>query len=92
MKMISGEYINPLPTCFETHIKIIRIYGFCGNEEELNAIKNLLQIAQVLLDKLYIYFNVFDFDSPERTKKIERLYGQIVGFPRASVDCVIHLE
>jgi len=86
-----GHYINPLPTCFKTHIKIIRIYGFCGNEEELNAVKNLLQILQVL-DKLYIYFNVFDFDSPGRTKKIERLYGKIMGFPRASVNCVIHLE
>ncbi|KAK7308169.1 hypothetical protein VNO77_41766 [Canavalia gladiata] len=83
--------IGLLPTCFITHLKTIKIYGFSGNEGELDAIQYLLQAAPVL-DAFYIYSNAYDFDSFAGVNRLSMLYEQIVQFPRASVDCDIDLE
>ncbi|CAK8539131.1 unnamed protein product [Lathyrus sativus] len=83
--------INLLPTCFLTHLKIIKIYNFCGNEEEINAIKYLLNTTLVL-DLLYIQYNESHFDSPEGSEKLQRFFDQIDEFPKLSRDCVIEIE
>lgn len=79
-----------MPACFGTHLKIIKIYGFCGFEGELNAIRFLLQTAQVL-DALYLYIDEYGFDYLWE-ERLERLYKQILGFPKASLDCDIILD
>ncbi|XP_027362530.1 F-box/LRR-repeat protein At3g26922-like [Abrus precatorius] len=75
--------IDPLPACFGTHLKTIKIYGFAGSEVELNAIKFLLQAASAL-DAFYIYSNGYDFDSPAGIERLNVLHQRIMQFPRAS--------
>ncbi|XP_015941621.1 F-box/LRR-repeat protein At3g26922 [Arachis duranensis] len=45
---IDRANMDPLPMCFKTHLKTIRIYNCGGLEKELHGIKILLQSATVL--------------------------------------------
>ncbi|XP_061354565.1 F-box/LRR-repeat protein At3g26922-like [Gastrolobium bilobum] len=83
--------ISPLPACFGTHLKTIKIHGFSGNVEELNAIRFLLRAASVL-DTLYIYHNEYEFDCPEGPERLNHLYDLIERFPRTSVDCEVDFD
>ncbi|CAL0332096.1 unnamed protein product [Lupinus luteus] len=86
------NYIFPLPCCFGTYLKTIKIYYFYGNEAELNAIKFLLQEASVL-ETLYVYIDEeHDYDSPTGEDTLEEIYEQIMQYPRASKDCELELE
>ncbi|XP_027366393.1 F-box/LRR-repeat protein At3g26922-like isoform X2 [Abrus precatorius] len=87
----NNHIMDPLPVCFKTNLKTIKIYCFSGSDDELNAIKFLLQEASVL-DKIYIYCSSFEFDSPAESKRLKKLYKQIVRFPRESMDCKIILK
>ncbi|MED6151970.1 hypothetical protein PIB30_087407 [Stylosanthes scabra] len=85
-----------IPACFSTGLKTIEIYGFSGKEEELFAIKILLQVASAL-DKLliqcYSYFSssvLNDVDSHRETT--EKLHKQILTYPKRSMDCKIDFE
>ena len=86
-----GNIINPLPGCFCTKLKVVKIYDFCGSDGELNAIKFLLQ-KTLVLDTLYIQYNESHFDSPEGTEMLDMLLQQIYEFPKASMDCDIEVE
>ncbi|OMP10756.1 hypothetical protein COLO4_04293 [Corchorus olitorius] len=46
----------PSPACFLTHLKTVKLSKFNGTEEELRAVKGLLQIARVL-EKLWLNSN-----------------------------------
>ncbi|CAJ2673400.1 unnamed protein product [Trifolium pratense] len=83
--------IKPLPECFKKHLKIIKIHGFCGAANQLNAIKFLLKTTRVL-DRLYIHGSEYYFDSHEGRQKLERFYVQILRFRKASLGCIINLE
>ncbi|RDX60578.1 F-box protein, partial [Mucuna pruriens] len=83
--------IGPLPTCFETHLTTIRIYGFTGTEEEMLAIKFLLQ-STPHLDALFVHINPRNFDSTAGSKMLNRLFKQIIQFPSASEDRGIYFE
>ncbi|KAE9606441.1 putative F-box domain, FBD domain, leucine-rich repeat domain, L domain-containing protein [Lupinus albus] len=86
------NYIFPLPCCFGTYLKTIKIYYFYGTEAELNAIKFLLQEASVL-ETLYVYIDEeHDYDSPTGEDMLEEIYDQIMQYPRASKDCELELE
>lgn len=85
------NYMFPLPNCFGTYLKTIKMCGFTGNDSELNAIKFLLKEAPVL-ETLYIYSNDYVFDSPSAAETLDNLYVQIMDFPRTSKDCEIDLE
>ena len=41
--------LDPMPTCFVTHLKIIEIYEFHEDEEEMHAAKIFLESASVLV-------------------------------------------
>ncbi|KAK2400481.1 FBD, F-box and Leucine Rich Repeat domains containing protein [Trifolium repens] len=83
--------IYPIPACFETHLKIIKIHGFIGAEDQLNAIKFLLKTTQVL-ETLYIHTSDYYFESHEGKRELEKMYLKILRFPKASMDCIINLE
>ncbi|XP_019420893.1 PREDICTED: F-box/LRR-repeat protein At3g59250-like [Lupinus angustifolius] len=86
------NYMFPIPCCFGTSLKTIKIYYFYGNEAELNAIKFLLQEASVL-ETLYVYIDdEHDYDSPTGEDTLEEIYEQIMQYPRASKDCELELE
>jgi len=83
--------INPVPTCLETSIKTIRIYGFTGSKDELFAIKLLLKSTRVL-DAIWIFTNPYGFDGEEGSDRLHKLYMKIVRFARASAECELYFE
>ncbi|MED6168719.1 hypothetical protein PIB30_014184 [Stylosanthes scabra] len=88
---IDHANMDPLPMCFKTHQKTIRIRDCRGLEEELYGIKILLQSAAVL-KTLHIRCRLYNFDSYSGTKvevNTKEVYEKIAKFPRASVDCEI---
>ncbi|OMO63924.1 hypothetical protein CCACVL1_22173 [Corchorus capsularis] len=50
------KVFNPVPACFLTHLKTVKLYKFNGTEEELRVVKSLLQRARVL-EKLWLNSN-----------------------------------
>ncbi|XP_057429637.1 F-box/LRR-repeat protein At3g26922-like [Lotus japonicus] len=88
---LNGENnIGPLPVCFRTHLKTIKINNFSGKEEELNAIQFLFQKALVL-EEIHIYRNENEFDIDGGPERLDMLMEQIVEFPRVA-DCDIIFE
>ncbi|KAL1342712.1 hypothetical protein HN51_029230 [Arachis hypogaea] len=85
--------LDCIPMCFSTDLKLIEISGFDGEEEELFAIKVLLQSASVL-SKLIIrsYFFRYNGDDIDRGERLDKLHQQILRYPRRSMDCEIDVE
>ncbi|OMP10758.1 hypothetical protein COLO4_04295 [Corchorus olitorius] len=50
------KIFNPVPACFLTHLKTVKLSNFSGTEEELRVVKSLLQRARVL-EKLWLNSN-----------------------------------
>lgn len=89
------DYIlDTLPVCFKKHLKIITICGCSGSKGELNAIRVLLQAASVLETLSISCFSPEfpDFDTPEGSKSLSKMFGKILCFPRGSVDCDIKFD
>ncbi|KAK7308820.1 hypothetical protein RJT34_05079 [Clitoria ternatea] len=82
----NGAPINPLPACFETHLKVILICGFSGSDEEMLAIRFLL-LSAPLLETFYIYCNDYEFDSPDASERLDMLFEKIISFPKVSEAC-----
>ncbi|MED6197916.1 hypothetical protein PIB30_061298 [Stylosanthes scabra] len=82
-----------IPLCF-SNLKTIEINGFNGEEEELFAIKILLQVASAL-DKLliqcYSSLSVSD-DVDNHRERSEKFHKQILTYPKRSMDCKIEFE
>ena len=91
VKYSANYRLHPLPACFRTHLKMIKIDGFTWDDEELNAIKFLLQAASVL-ETLYICCYSFNFDTSTRSEGLKKLHKQISRFPRGSMNCKIVCE
>ena len=51
-----------MPTCFVTHLKIIEIYEFHEDEEEMHSAKILLESASVLV-RIVIVCDEYRFKS-----------------------------
>ncbi|MED6168715.1 hypothetical protein PIB30_014180 [Stylosanthes scabra] len=88
---IDRANMDPIPMCFKTHLKTIKIRDCRGLEEELHGIKILLQSAAVL-KKLHVRCRLYTLDRYSGTKEevnTTEVYEKIAKFPRASVDCEI---
>ncbi|MED6201752.1 hypothetical protein PIB30_098208 [Stylosanthes scabra] len=86
---IDRANMDPLPLCFKTHLKTIKIRDCRGLQKELHGIKILLQSAAVL-KKLHVRCRLYTFDSYSRTKvevNTKEVFEKIAKFPQASVDC-----
>ena len=90
-RYFANHILDPLPMCFRTHLKRIKIDDFCGSERQLHAIKILLQAASVL-STLRIRFHPCHFYIPTKLEKSKKFCKQITSFPRGSTDCVIEFE
>ncbi|XP_020216060.1 putative F-box/FBD/LRR-repeat protein At1g78760 [Cajanus cajan] len=89
LRMSDAIKVDPLPTCFSTHLKTIRISGFTGNEKEMVAIRFLLQSPA--LKSLCVYSSQYDFNTYAGLWRLDMLYKRILWYPKASEDCDIEL-
>ncbi|KAK9267356.1 hypothetical protein L1049_009781 [Liquidambar formosana] len=78
--------LDPVPSCFLSHLKRIEVYNFDGNEEQLYVIKILLKNATVL-EKMVITSWVHRSGSGMR-KKVRK---QLLSLPRGSASCSVVL-
>ncbi|XP_016174026.2 uncharacterized protein LOC107616587 [Arachis ipaensis] len=85
--------LDCIPMCFSTDLKLIEICDFDGEEEELFAIKVLLQAASAL-SKLIIRSYSFQYKGEhiDRGERLDKLHQQILRYPRRSMDCEIDVE
>ncbi|KAK7850877.1 putative f-box protein [Quercus suber] len=82
--------MNPVPSCFVTNLKTIEIFGFCGDEKEMHAVKILLGNASVL-ERIVIICDEFYFEfHGDLKKKPKEIFEQILLFPRGSRSCTVH--
>lgn len=82
--------MNPVPSCFVTNLETIEIFGFCGDEKEMHAVKILLGSASVL-ERIVIICDEFYFESHGDLKKKQmEIFEQILLFPRGSRSCTVH--
>ena len=68
------------PDCLLQSLKMIGIKHFEGNEDELQAVKHLLNNAKVL-DLMIIGFHPYPMD--------EEIVEKLLAFPRASKTCFV---
>ena len=86
-----GDYdwvLDPVPSCFVTHLKTIQIHPFSGGEYEMHAVKILLECALVL-ERIVIVCDESCFESHGGLKKHKEIYEQILLFPRGSMSCEV---
>ncbi|GMY36938.1 F-box/LRR-repeat protein At3g58900-like [Fagus crenata] len=86
-----GDYdwvLDPVPSCFVTHLKTIQIHPFSGGEYEMHAVKILLECALVL-ERIVIVCDESYFESHGGLKKHKEIYEQILLFPRGSMSCEV---
>ncbi|XP_027367353.1 F-box/LRR-repeat protein At3g26922-like [Abrus precatorius] len=85
-----GSWIlDPVPSCFSTHLKFIKVCQFCGTDGELQVMKSLLKNAEVLL-RMDIICNHEKFSGGLGREK--NVLKQIQMFPRTSVYCTINFS
>ncbi|XP_059433044.1 F-box/LRR-repeat protein At3g59190-like [Corylus avellana] len=75
--------LDPVPSCFLSHLKRIKVDRYDGDENRLSAIKILLKKA-VVLEKIVIFFSVF-LSLENRVKFCK----QLIELPRGSHNCKI---
>jgi hypothetical protein len=80
--------LDPLPPCFLSHLKWIKVYDYGGHREELSAMKILLKNAFVL-DEIVIFCSQ---PLSGNLEKQENLYKQLIEIPKGSQNCKIILK
>ncbi|KAL2324363.1 hypothetical protein Fmac_023421 [Flemingia macrophylla] len=82
-----GSWIlDPIPSCFSSHLKLIRISQFCGTGGELQVVKSLLKHAEILLQMDIICHHEKFWGGLERERDVLK---QLRMLPRASTYCTI---
>ncbi|XP_020210138.1 F-box/LRR-repeat protein At3g59190 isoform X2 [Cajanus cajan] len=82
-----GSWIlDPIPSCFSSHLKLIRISQFCGTDGELQVVKSLLKHAEILLQMDIICHHDKFCGGLERERDVLK---QLQMLPRASTYCTI---
>ncbi|GMY36933.1 F-box/FBD/LRR-repeat protein At5g56420-like isoform X1 [Fagus crenata] len=80
--------LDPVPPCFLSHLKCIKVCNYIGSGKQPSAMKILLKNA-VVLDKMVLsYSNRFAQDFLKRRKATE----QLLEFPRGSKNCEFVFE
>uniref|UniRef100_A0A5B6Z4A4 F-box domain-containing protein n=1 Tax=Davidia involucrata TaxID=16924 RepID=A0A5B6Z4A4_DAVIN len=79
-----SQILDPVPSCFLSHLKSIEVWEFCGTEEELNLVKILLKNATVL-DRMVISCGTYFQGALEKKKAHE----QLLMLPRGSTSSII---
>ncbi|PRQ34519.1 putative F-box domain, FBD domain, leucine-rich repeat domain, L domain-containing protein [Rosa chinensis] len=80
--------LDPLPPCFLTSLKEIKVYAFYGDEDEIYAVESLLKTAMVL-EKVIVTFAKSLEGGPEEINDVGR---QLSDFPKGSEICEIVLQ
>ncbi|PRQ34516.1 putative F-box domain, FBD domain, leucine-rich repeat domain, L domain-containing protein [Rosa chinensis] len=78
----------PLPPCFSTSLKEIAVTEFCGNQNELRALRILLKNAIVLENMFVSYRGTLEGN----TEKKRDLNKQISDLPKGSQSCEIDCD
>ena len=80
--------LDPVPPCFLSHLKCVKVCNYIGSGKQPSAMKILLKNA-VVLDKMVLsYSNRFAQDFLKRRKATE----QLLEFPRGSKNCEFVFE
>jgi hypothetical protein len=82
------EILNPLPSCFLSHLKRIKVGDYNGNEKELSVVKIFLKSA-IILDELVISWSE---KFAGELEKQENHYKQLIELPKGSQNCNVILE
>ncbi|XP_059438753.1 F-box/LRR-repeat protein At4g14103-like [Corylus avellana] len=80
--------LDPVPACFLSHLKWIKVGRYFGLEKELFAVKILLKNA-IVLDKIII---TFPFSYTRNFEEHVKVLTQLLELPRRSQNCKIILE
>ncbi|KAM5583228.1 F-box/LRR-repeat protein [Rosa sericea] len=78
----------PLPPCFWTSLKEIQVVEFCGNQNELRALRILLKNAIVLENMFVSYCGTLE----GKTEKKRDLNKQLSDLPKGSQSCEIDYD
>ncbi|KAK9267800.1 hypothetical protein L1049_010236 [Liquidambar formosana] len=76
--------LDPVPPCFLSHLKCIKVYNFDGNKDQLYVMKILLKNATVL-DKMVITSRVH----VGRLGLKKKVRKQLLKLPRGSMSCTV---
>ncbi|TKY51115.1 putative F-box protein [Spatholobus suberectus] len=82
--------LDPVPYCFSSSLKLIRICQFYGTDGELQVVKGLLKHAEILLRMDIIKFHYEKFSDGLATESDFLKYLQRL--PRASTYCTINFS
>jgi hypothetical protein len=77
-----------MPPCFLSHLKCIKVDRFRGDKGELFAVKTLLKNA-IVLDEIVITCSE---NFARNSEKQEKVYKELIKFPKRSRNCKIVLE
>ncbi|KAE7995435.1 hypothetical protein FH972_000229 [Carpinus fangiana] len=80
--------LNSMPPCFLSHLKCIKVDRFRGDKGELFAVKTLLKNA-IVLDEIVITCSE---NFARNSEKQEKVYKELIKFPKRSRNCKIVLE
>ncbi|RDX62338.1 putative F-box protein, partial [Mucuna pruriens] len=82
-----GSWIlDPVPCCFSSHLKFIRVSQFCGTDGELQVVKSLLKHAEILLQMDIVCHHEKFSGGLERERDVLK---QLQMLSRASTYCTI---
>ncbi|KAB1221848.1 hypothetical protein CJ030_MR2G004002 [Morella rubra] len=79
--------LDPMPSCFKSHLKCIKVLRYTGDERELSAVKILLKNA-VALDKMVISWCL----AGELVSEKQILCERLLKLPKGSRNCEIVFE
>jgi hypothetical protein len=79
--------LDPVPPCFLTHLKTIKIVDFLGTGEEVLVVRSLLRNTAVL-EKLVIFWSE-EFSGQGDFQKQKAVNDDLLALPKGSQNCVI---
>lgn len=74
--------LEPLPPCFLSHLKMIEVGDFSGDQNELNALELLLKNAMVLENMLLACSTEFQ-GGPEKKTEIAKQLSDLAKGPES---------
>lgn len=80
--------LDPMPPCFLSQLKRIKVNSYDGDENKLSAIKILLK-KTVVLEKIVIFFSLYLAQNLDNRVKFCK---QLMELPRGSQNCKIVLK
>ncbi|KAK7343570.1 hypothetical protein VNO77_12397 [Canavalia gladiata] len=85
-----GSWIlDPVPYCFSSHLKFIKICQFRGTDGELQVVKSLLKNAEILLRMDIVCHHEKFYGGSARERNVLK---QLQMLPKASIYCTINFS